>query len=83
MPSPPDERPPLASKDGDAWVSWLEPWSRRRIETLRDELERPGAPVDELRGRILELREMRNAIDPQLPISAEAPYFPPPPEKAT
>jgi hypothetical protein len=61
-----EERPPILA-NSDAWKSYLRPWLRRRIEHLRDELERPGQNVEEYRGRIAELRDLIRKADPDEP----------------
>lgn len=76
MADPYDDRPPLSS-NSDAWKSHFKPWIRRRIEDLRDELERDGSNVETIRGRIAELRELRAKVEPELPSEGTAGvYFP-------
>jgi hypothetical protein len=70
------EKPPIAS-NSDAWIRDLKPWLAKRIEWLRDELERPGTDVDGVRGAIAELRNLRRLAEPDLPEDgASAAYFP-------
>lgn len=77
MASPLNDKPPIPPRS-DAWVSHLRPWINRRIEALRDELERPGQNVEEYRGRIAELRELVRKVEPDLPEDGTAgTYFPP------
>jgi hypothetical protein len=71
-----DEKPPL-DRHSDAYISRFKPWLRRRIEELRNELERPGSSVEETRGRIAELRDLERLIDPDDPQDGTAAaYFP-------
>jgi hypothetical protein len=69
-------KPPLP-KNSDAWKSHLRPWINRRIDELRDRLEDDGAPVEEIRGRLKELRELKDATEPDLPDLVSPGYFPP------
>lgn len=76
MPGPLDERAPIPATS-DAWKSWLRPWIKRRIDELRDELERPGQNIDEYRGRIAELRELVRKVEPDAPeAGTSGTYFP-------
>lgn len=71
-----DEKPPL-ERTSDAWIMHLRPWIKRRIERLRDELERPGGEVEMIRGSIAELRHIMREVEPELPEDGtSASYFP-------
>lgn len=67
-----DDRP-INPKSGE-WVMFKR-WLLERIDHLRDELETPGSPPEETRGRIAELRHLLRQVEPDLPEQPQTPTF--------